>query len=94
VVVGSLPSGLRELLDKFGKSEEYSPVPEILSDRLRLADNLLPNGVRDYLLKHRQDGRSWDWIARELYVDTNREIQVTSVTVQNWARVLGIVEVA
>ncbi len=50
----------------------------------RLADNLLEGGLADFIVARRADGKSWDTIAKELWVATDYEIDVTGVTVQKW----------
>lgn len=56
----------------------------------RLADNLLDGHLHDLIAAERQGGTSWDRIAREIWLRTDREIDVTGLTVQTWARKLGI----
>ena len=56
----------------------------------RLADVLLPDGLGAFVTSLRADGKSWDSIAKALYVATNHEIDVTGVTVQAWAIDLGV----
>lgn len=51
----------------------------------RLADVLLPDGLGAFITAQRDEGKSWDSIAKALYVATNHEIDVTGVTVQTWA---------
>ena len=51
----------------------------------QLADHLLePEGLAPFIAKHRSEGRSWDWIARELWVTTDRRIDTSGVTVAVW----------
>lgn len=58
----------------------------------RLADHLLKGELATRIEKWRLEGLSWDAIARELMVATNRQIEVTGVTAQTWARQLGVPE--
>lgn len=55
----------------------------------RLADNLLEEGLAEFIATRRSDKKSWDTIAKELWVATGYEIDVTGVTVQNWAATEG-----
>lgn len=57
---------------------------ESLPSLARLADHLLSEGLLSFMEKHRAEGRSWDWIARELWVTTSKQIDTTGVTVQGW----------
>jgi hypothetical protein len=55
------------------------------SPTARLADHLLPEGLEAFIGGHRQAGRSWRWIARELGRRTDWAIDVAHETVRAWA---------
>jgi hypothetical protein len=55
-----------------------------MSPTARLADHLLAEGLRNFLLDARDDGRSWRWIARELGRRTDWEVDVSHETVRAW----------
>lgn len=52
----------------------------------RYADHLLRRhgGVRAFVANRRDRGRSWRLIARELYVATKGEIDLTDQTLRKW----------
>lgn len=56
----------------------------------RLADNLLGGELASFIDSRRDEGKSWDTIAKELWVATGHEIDVTGVTITSWAVSLGI----
>lgn len=58
----------------------------------RLADHLLDGELAHRIEKWRAENRSWDSIARELAFETDRQIEVSGVTVQTWARQLDVPE--
>jgi len=51
----------------------------------RLADHLLEEGLETFIAEARAANRSWDWIARELYLRTDRQVTANGVTVAAWA---------
>lgn len=50
----------------------------------RLADNLLDGDLEHIVTEHRADGRSWRWIARDLYDRTGHVVDVTHETLRSW----------
>ena len=56
----------------------------------RLADNLLGGTLAEFIDSRRDAGKSWDTIAKELWVATDHEIDVTGVTVTAWASSFGL----
>lgn len=52
---------------------------------LLLTGEILGQDARDYIADLRKQGKSWDRIAKEIWVDTDRRVDVSGVTVQSWA---------
>jgi hypothetical protein len=52
---------------------------------LRLADLALDGQLADVVRAHRTAGKSWEWIARDLWARTNGEVDVSGQTVRAWA---------
>ena len=50
----------------------------------RLATVLLGQDVRDWLRTQRADGASWRIIARNLYNQTNHQVDVSHEAVRSW----------
>jgi len=50
----------------------------------RLADILLDQPVESYVAAKRAEGRSWRLIARDIYVATDSQIDVTTQTLRQW----------
>lgn len=52
----------------------------------QLADHLLADagGLAEFIEAHRNDGLSWDRVARELWLATEHRIDTTGPTVQKW----------
>lgn len=49
-----------------------------------LADLKLGRPVTEYVAEKRADGKAWRVIARDLYLDTNGEVDVTHETLRSW----------
>jgi len=56
-----------------------------MSDKRKLTDTLLGGQLDDLILTGRRDGKSWELIAREIWLRTERAISITGQTVANWA---------
>lgn len=54
----------------------------------RLADQLFEGRLAERLATLRAEGKTWEQIARQLYIERN--VDVTGVTVGRWAKALGI----
>ena len=54
------------------------------SPTYRLADVLLEGNLRTFVQEQRAAGRSWRWISHELWSLTDRQINVSDVTLRNW----------
>ena len=52
----------------------------------QLADHLVDGGLAAFIEGHRSAGKSWDWIARELWDLTDKQVDTSGVTVQGWAK--------
>lgn len=50
----------------------------------RQADEVLDGKVVRKIKRWRSDGYAWEWIARELYFESDRRIDLTSDTVKRW----------
>lgn len=50
----------------------------------RLADFIVPGGLDAYVAQHRGRGDSWQRIARDLYLDTDGELDITFQTLASW----------
>ena len=59
----------------------------------RLADHLLKDGLRFYLAEKRHQGASLEQIARDIYYDTDRQVEITFTTVRRWLEELEIEKV-
>jgi hypothetical protein len=59
-------------------------VPRNLPPLARYADLLLDGRLSDFLLERRSEGDSFDTIAKKLYADTDRQVDVSGPTVQGW----------
>jgi hypothetical protein len=57
----------------------------VATPTFRLAQQLLSDDLRTFIVSRKAEGRSWQHIARDLWLATNHEIDVTGVTVQKWA---------
>lgn len=53
----------------------------------RLADALLAGGLDEYVQTRRSEGRSWRLIARDIWTDTDGQVDVTEVTLRGWFEV-------
>lgn len=56
------------------------------------ADHLLDGQLATKIAGWRSEGESWDWIARMIWAETDRKIEVSGPGVQKWARQLGIAD--
>lgn len=65
-------------------------MPPRVKPLARLADNLLAGTLAAFIDTRRDEGKSWDTIAKDLWAATDHEIDVTGVTITNWAVSLGI----
>lgn len=56
----------------------------------RLADHLLPGGLGPFIAERRgrTKPRSWNRIARDLWVETGGEVDATGVSVKAWSEAL------
>lgn len=50
----------------------------------RLAELLLDEPLDTFVFSRREAGKSWRVIARDLWTTTDGQIDVTSMTLQNW----------
>jgi len=50
----------------------------------RFADHLLRGKLDEVVTEQRAGGRSWETIARELYVKTTGQINLSGRTLRNW----------
>lgn len=50
----------------------------------RLADVLLAEGLEVFVATRRAAGQSWRRIARDLYEETNHEVDVAQETLRSW----------
>ena len=50
----------------------------------RLADNLLPGGLEEFVLSRRAAGMSWRRIALAIYDATDRKIDPTHESIRSW----------
>lgn len=52
----------------------------------QLVDHLVPGGLEAFIAKYRPPNpkKSWDWIARELYLATDKKVDTTGVSVAAW----------
>lgn len=48
------------------------------------ADHLLGGDLEHRLSRWRSEGRSYEWIAREVHAKTGGKVDVTFSTVRNW----------
>lgn len=67
-------------------TEDASAQPEQLSPTYQLADLLLreSGGIRAFVERRRIDGVAWRRIARDLYLATDKRIDVAHETLRNW----------
>lgn len=65
-------------------------MPKLSSPLARLADHLLEGELEDKLRKWRGEGLSWDEVARELWLETKRQVSITGPGIQSWGETLGI----
>lgn len=65
-----------------------------LSTALRFADYLLGGKLAEFISerRHQEKPASWQQISRDLRNATAGEVDVTDVTVTNWARTLGVAD--
>lgn len=56
------------------------------------ADHLLDGTLAEKIATWRADGSSWDQIARLIWAETDRRIEVSGPGVQKWAKQLGIAD--
>lgn len=49
-----------------------------------LAHQLLGQDPAEFINEHRTRGLSWDRIAKEIWVATNRRVDINGVTVKAW----------
>ena len=61
------------------------PTRSRLPDGLKLAERILEEGLASFIEKGRAAGQSWDTLAKELYIRTEREVDVNGVTLSAWA---------
>lgn len=54
------------------------------------ADHLLDGALAEKIAGWRAEGSSWDQIARLIWAETDRKIEVSGPGVQKWAKQLGI----
>lgn len=57
---------------------------EMASPWYLLAGEILGQDANDYIADLRSQGKSWDRIAKELWLATDRRIDVNGVTVKSW----------
>jgi len=50
----------------------------------KLAEILLSEPLDEFVSSRRESGKSWRVIARDLWTETDGQIDVTSMTLQNW----------
>lgn len=60
----------------------------------RLADLLLGKPVEDYILERRRAGKSFRVISRDLYLETNGEVDVSDVSLRLWVNDRDVAGVA
>lgn len=60
-----------------------------LPAKARLADHLLPGGLAQLIADERAKGSSFETIAKEIERATDRQVEVSSVSVMSWASMLG-----
>lgn len=60
-----------------------------LPAKARLADHLIPGGLRQLIAGERDKGASFETIARSIFDASNGEVEVTGVSVRSWALALG-----
>lgn len=58
------------------------------------ADHLLDGTLADKIAAWRHEGNSWDQIARLIWAETDRKIEVSGPGVAKWAKQLGVKEPA
>jgi hypothetical protein len=73
---------------------DHSEQQQQLPAQLRLADRILEGGLAGYIREQRSAERSWDWMARDLWVRTEREIDINGQTIKRWAELLELEGVA
>lgn len=61
-----------------------------LSAHAQLADNLLNGQLERKLRDWRKERRSWDWIAKTIWDETDHQITVSGPTVSAWADRFGV----
>lgn len=59
-------------------------VPEVATPTRRLADLLLGGKLDDFVLTRRAEGRAWRLISRDLWEETDGELDVTYETLRSW----------
>ena len=60
-----------------------------LPAKARLADHLIDGGLEPLIRELRGKGQSFETIALAIWEETNRQVQVSGVTVLSWAARLG-----
>ena len=60
------------------------PDPATASPTYRLADALVPGGIAAYVKTKRDAGRSWRLISRDLWQDTDGQLDITFETLRSW----------
>lgn len=60
-----------------------------LPAKARLADHLIPGGLRQLIEDERAKGSSFESIARSIYTATDGGVEVSGVSVRSWALMLG-----
>lgn len=58
------------------------------------ANHLFDGALAEKIAAWRADGNSWDQIARLIWAETDRKIEVSGPGVAKWAKQLGIEELA
>ena len=54
------------------------------SPTYRLADHLLDGRLSELVARRRREGRSWRWIAHEIWELTNGQVTPSDVTLRSW----------
>lgn len=66
--------------------QSTNPDSSPLTATQRLASVLLQEDVRSYVEARRSQGISWRVIARSIYDDTGRQLDVSGETVRQWSQ--------
>ena len=65
-------------------SQNCEPVGGTETPTQRLASVLLGTDVREFIAQKRNEGRTWRFIARDLYEATSGQVDVTYETLRQW----------